>query len=72
VAEVLAAVERVTGRRVVRSVSARRPGDPAVLVASCERAARVLGWRPRFGLADAVRDAWEWLLRNPQGYCSSG
>jgi len=39
----------------------RRPGDPAVLVASSEKAIRELGWTPRYTqLDDIVRTAWEW------------
>lgn len=59
--EVVAAVERVTGRRVDVSGGARRPGDPAVLVASSARAKRELGWAPsRSALCDIVADAWAW------------
>jgi len=40
---------------------ARPPGDPAVLVASSEKAIRELGWRPRYAkLDDIVRTAWVW------------
>jgi UDP-glucose 4-epimerase len=59
VAAVIDVARRVTGReiRVVRG--ARRPGDPPRLVASPERAAKVLGWRPRrTTLEEIVRDAW--------------
>jgi UDP-glucose 4-epimerase len=46
----------------------RREGDPAVLVASSERAQRVLGWRPmRSSLEDIVRDAWQFHARVPAG-----
>ena len=68
VSRVLDAVEAATGRRLRREPAGRRPGDPPVLVASNRRAARVLGWRPRRTLDDAVRDAWRWLQDHPQGY----
>jgi len=62
VREVLAAVERVTGRSVPAEDMPRRAGDPAVLIASAERARRLLGWTPqRPALDDIVGDAWEHL-----------
>ncbi|AXI79146.1 UDP-glucose 4-epimerase GalE [Peterkaempfera bronchialis] len=59
VREVVAAVRRVTGRDIPAVAAERRPGDPAVLVASAERARAVLGWRPRRTELDGiVADAW--------------
>jgi UDP-glucose 4-epimerase/UDP-arabinose 4-epimerase len=61
VLEVIAAVERETGRAVPRSVGARREGDPPSLVAQAERAKQVLGWTPVCSsLATIVRDALRW------------
>ena len=58
-AEVIAAVRDVTGRDVPVTVSARRAGDPAVLVAANDLARSVLGWTPsRSALAEVVGDAW--------------
>ena len=66
VLEVAAAVERVTGRNLRLRVEARRPGDPAVLVASASRAETVLGWRPsRPELDEMVRDAWAQRVPDP-------
>lgn len=59
VAEVIEVVRRVSGREVRVLRGARRAGDPPRLVASPERAARVLGWRAkRRELEDIVRDVW--------------
>lgn len=59
VLEVVAAVERVTSRPVPVHRTDRRPGDPAVLVASARRAEAVLGWIPlRPSVDEMVRDAW--------------
>jgi UDP-glucose 4-epimerase len=59
VREVIETVRRVTGHPVPEVVAPRRGGDPAVLVASAERAKERLGWRPsRTDLAEIVRDAW--------------
>ncbi len=68
VSRVLEAVSRITGRELRREMVERRVGDPPALVASGRRAAARLGWRPRRGLDDAVRDAWAWMLAHPQGY----
>jgi UDP-glucose-4-epimerase GalE len=61
VREIVAAVERVTGRTVASSVGPRRPGDPAVLYASAQRARDDLGWVPaRPSIDTIVADAWRW------------
>jgi UDP-glucose-4-epimerase GalE len=71
VKDVIAAVERVTGRRVARQSSARRAGDPAVLYASAERVRRDLGWSPRRADLDTiVADAWRWHSTHPRGFGS--
>ncbi len=59
VREVIEAVRRVTGCDVTAVAAERRPGDPAVLVASAERARTQLGWTPtRTDLDGIVADAW--------------
>jgi UDP-glucose 4-epimerase len=61
VQEVIDTARRVTGRDIPVTVGPRRPGDPAVLVASSERIASVLGWRPReSSLHTIVASAWAW------------
>jgi UDP-glucose 4-epimerase len=59
VREVLDTVSSVTGRQVPVVETGRRPGDPATLIASNERAAELLGWRPTRDLRRMVADAWE-------------
>ena len=56
--EVLQACRDVTGQDIQAKVTDRRPGDPAVLIASSERIGSELGWRPERGLHDIVADAW--------------
>ncbi|WP_432010474.1 UDP-glucose 4-epimerase GalE [Streptomyces cucumeris] len=64
VREVIETVRRVTGHPVPETAAPRRGGDPAVLVASAERAEERLGWRPsRTDLAGIVADAWEFARR---------
>ena len=58
----ISACERVTGRQIASVDSARRAGDPAVLIASSERAIAELGWRPEHNdLDEIVTDAWDFL-----------
>ncbi|MFD9065483.1 UDP-glucose 4-epimerase GalE [Kitasatospora purpeofusca] len=61
--EVIESVKRVTGREIPVVVSGRRAGDPAILVASAERAHQALGWTPhRSDLDNIVADAWKFTL----------
>jgi UDP-glucose 4-epimerase len=69
VKDVIAAVERVTGRRVAWRPAPRRPGDPAVLYASARRIRQDFGWVPqRADLDVIVEDAWAWHQRHPHGF----
>jgi UDP-glucose 4-epimerase len=62
VREVIDTAATVTGRPISVAVGPRRPGDPAVLVASSARIQRELGWEPRYQqLKDIVASAWQWL-----------
>jgi len=56
--EVLDACQEVTGRDIPARVAPRRPGDPAVLVASSEAIAADLGWHAERNLRSMVADAW--------------
>ena len=58
VAEIMAAVARVTGIPFTPEIAVRRPGDPPRIVASGELAARDLDWRMRHTLDDMVSSAW--------------
>jgi UDP-glucose 4-epimerase len=61
VREVIESAQRVTGHAIPAEVHPRRPGDPAVLVASSEKAIRELGWKPGYTELDQiVRTAWIW------------
>ncbi len=61
VREVIDSVRRVTGRPIAVLDEPRRPGDPAVLVASSEKIKAELGWTPLFADLDTiVKSAWEW------------
>lgn len=67
--EVIQAAERVTGRTIRRQTGARRPGDPAVLVASSGKIRKQLGWKPAFPqLEPIIESAWKWAHAHPHGY----
>lgn len=68
VREILAAVERVTGRKVPVRTGPRRPGDPPLLVADSARIRRELQWQPRHGLDTMIATAWRWHSVHPHGY----
>ncbi len=73
VREVIAAVEQISGKPVPWQASPRRPGDPPVLVASSEKAQRLLGWQPRYtDLHTIVETAWRWHSTHPRGYQKKG
>lgn len=61
VSEVVAAAEKVTGRRISATHASRRPGDPSVLVADSSRASVELVWQPKYPKIETiVAHAWEW------------
>jgi UDP-glucose 4-epimerase len=69
VLEVLRACEEAVGRPIAHEVVPRRPGDPAILIASPERISRELGWAPQFAdIRAIVQTAWRWHHDHPQGY----
>ncbi len=68
VREVIDAARRVTGHAIPVEEAARRPGDPAMLVAAADRARELLGWRPQHtGLDRIVADAWAFATRDGAG-----
>jgi UDP-glucose 4-epimerase len=69
VLEVIRAAEKVTGLPIPYRFGARRPGDPAVLVASSDKAERDLGWKRFYpGIEEILRDAYTWKQALPDGY----
>jgi UDP-glucose 4-epimerase len=72
VLEVLQACEAAVGRPIPHEFATRRPGDPAVLIASPEQIIRELSWAPGHSdIHEIVRTAWDWHRRHPQGYPQS-
>jgi UDP-glucose 4-epimerase len=73
VREVISVCSRVAGRSIPIDEIDRRPGDPAVLVASSEKARDELKWSPRFPSLEAiVGTAWQWHRSHPNGYGRAG
>ncbi|MFA5320507.1 MAG: UDP-glucose 4-epimerase GalE [Candidatus Omnitrophota bacterium] len=66
VKEMVAAAEKVTGRKIPLNIAGRRPGDPAELVASYAKAKELLGWQPELGLEEIISSAWRWQQKNPR------
>jgi UDP-glucose 4-epimerase len=72
VLEVIEAARRVTTCEIESKFEARRPGDPAQLVADASRACSLLGWRPtQSDLHNIIESAWQWHLAHPKGYDES-
>jgi UDP-glucose 4-epimerase len=67
--EIVDAVSRVSGKALKPEIGARRPGDPAELVADPSQAMNVLKWRPtRSGLDSMVAQVLQWFSEHPNGY----
>lgn len=61
VKEVIALARQITGHAIPADIVDRRPGDPAILVASSDKAKQVLGWHPRYeSLEVIIETAWQW------------
>jgi UDP-glucose 4-epimerase len=67
--EIIEAARKVTGAPIPVREEGRRPGDPAVLVASSQKAKEVLGWKPNYtNVEDIIATAWRWHTGHPDGY----
>ena len=70
VLEVIAALEKASGRKVPFRIVDRRPGDVAVCYADPSVAREVLGWSAKMDMAAMCEDSWRWQSANPEGYKS--
>ncbi len=69
VKEMIEAAKKATGREIRVEMGSRRAGDPAQLIASSEKARKILGWKPQFTDVEAViGTAWNWHQKHPNGY----
>ncbi|WP_017413620.1 UDP-glucose 4-epimerase GalE [Clostridium tunisiense] len=69
VKEVIEVTRKVTGHPIPAEVAERRAGDPAILIASSEKAIKELGWKPKFNtLETIIETAWNWHKNHVNGY----
>jgi UDP-glucose 4-epimerase len=69
VLQVIETARKVAGRPIEVRMEPRRAGDPSVLVASSEKARRILGWKPKYPeLEEIIASAWRWHNAHPKGY----
>lgn len=69
VKEVVELARKVTGVDIKAELGERRPGDPAILVASSEKANKELNWNPKYNdLSTIIETAWKWHKDNPNGF----
>jgi UDP-glucose 4-epimerase len=69
VMDIIDTAKEVTGKDIKVEFKGRRPGDPAVLVASSKKAKEELNWNPMFPkLSKIIETAWNWHSNNPYGY----
>lgn len=69
VKQMVEAARKVTGQPIPAEVGPRRPGDPDSLVASSDKARRILGWQPTYeNVEDIIKTAWTWEQKHPRGY----
>ncbi len=72
VSQVIETAKKVTDRHITVVKTDRRAGDPARLVASSEKARKILGWKPEHAsLEEIIESAWNWHKTHPNGYTQS-
>lgn len=69
VREIVDAARRATGLPIKEEPADRRPGDPATLIASSQKARTILGWKPQYtDMEQIIASAWKWHSTHPNGY----
>ena len=69
--EIVETAKMITGRPIPIEITARRPGDPPILIASSDKISRELGWQPRYNtLEQIIGTAWEWHSKHTDGYAN--
>lgn len=69
VKEMIEIARKVTGHPIPAEVAPRRAGDPAVLIASSDKAVEDLHWMPQFNSVETIIEtAWKWHKNHPNGY----
>ena len=71
VREVIETAKKVTGKEIKVIEEERRAGDPAILIASSDKAKNILGWKPEYDdLSTIIETAWKWHSTHHNGYRS--
>ena len=69
VKEIIEIAREVTDHFIPVEIKGRREGDPAILIASSQKAKKILGWAPQYdSIKKIITDAWRWHKKNPKGY----
>ena len=69
VKEIISTAEKVTAQKIKTVIGARRAGDPARLIASSDKARKILRWQPRFDdIEKIISTAWKWHSTHPDGF----
>ena len=67
--EIYETAKQITGQNIPLQITPRRDGDPAILVASNDKAGNDLGWNAKHSeLAEIIQSAWDWKKKFPHGY----
>lgn len=69
VKQMIEEARKITQKEIPAIISERRAGDPAILIASPEKAKKILGWEPKYtDVTTIFETAWKWHVKNPTGY----
>ena len=69
VKEMIEIARKVTNHPIPAEVAPRRAGDPAVLIASSDKAVKELNWKPKFNSVETIIEtAWNWHKNHPNGF----
>lgn len=69
VKEVIEVCRKVTKHEIPCDIVPKREGDPAILIASSEKAEKILGWKRKYKtIEEIVESAWKWHVSHPKGY----
>ncbi|EER94859.1 hypothetical protein BDA96_01G396400 [Sorghum bicolor] len=71
VLEMVAAFEKVSGKKIPLVFAGRRPGDAEIVYAATAKAEKDLKWKAKYGIEEMCRDLWNWASKNPYGYAGS-
>ena len=67
--EIVNTARKVTGCDIPAKITKRRPGDPDILIASSEKAEKILGWKRNYQTIEGIiESAWKWHKTHPDGY----